>query len=502
METQASSDCFHLTAELGQLIGGSVPAQPLEEETQPGFDLTAELANVLGTDRRQTPSDDSIADQDTQPAVDIPEEKNATAVWGDSSGNCDIPTYSNAASRPPQADDPIEEDSNDVTQPGVFGEETAPQLGAKQADMETLEETAPPSPGTLMAAVRFNEDGTLAPSLLQVFEEEDEREDSVEPEDSNQNKDPLATSSVDNGAATKRVHPPVSRAPGKISEISDGEGSGDDRAGEPGSMDLLDEPWMMLPDQERAMWERVRPRALRREAAQLRAMRLPVSSLRRLMALHPGLAMQGSSATEALNLATVLLVQALVRAAIKEKGQARGTIQLSDVRQACVGTQELQFLYPFEGTFDPSASSIRVNPNMDLNADADADGHTRVGKNNPVPPTLAPGQKTLNSGLFAAQAIPFEVEVEADENAPGNLPEIVPAPEPKKDPKKPTGLRVLFGDHWGPVPVVPPKSGAKRKVQGSKDSKGGKVAKIAKPSLPANVNNLANLFRRAGNAGS
>jgi len=117
---------------------------------------------------------------------------------------------------------------------------------------------------------------------------------------------------------------------------------------------LPDEPWMTRSAHEQELWERVRPRALRREAVQIKALRLPVAALSRLMRLHPALQVRSSEALEVITYSTLLIMQAVTRVVVRGKAPGQ-CIQFEDLRQACLGIRELQFLHPFSCTLDVSA---------------------------------------------------------------------------------------------------------------------------------------------------
>jgi len=121
---------------------------------------------------------------------------------------------------------------------------------------------------------------------------------------------------------------------------------------------LPDEPWLCLPPQQRDLWEKVRPRALRREAQRLRGLRLPTAPLSRLMRLHPASQVRSQEAVEIINYSTLLLMQAVSRCVVKRNpGQL---IQFEDIRKACPGIRELQFLHPFQCILDESAQVVRA----------------------------------------------------------------------------------------------------------------------------------------------
>merc|ERR1719195_988754 len=121
---------------------------------------------------------------------------------------------------------------------------------------------------------------------------------------------------------------------------------------------LPDEPWSHLPPQQRELWEKVRPKALRREAQRLRGLRLPAAPLSRLMRLHPASQVRSQEAVEIINYSTLLLLQAVSRYVDKKKpGQV---VRFEDIREACPGILELQFLHPFQGILDERAQVARA----------------------------------------------------------------------------------------------------------------------------------------------
>merc|ERR1719491_1029776 len=165
---------------------------------------------------------------------------------------------------------------------------------------------------------------------------------------------------------------------------------------------LAHEPWMDYPEKERVLWERARPRALRREAAQLKALKLPTANLNRLMRLNPDMPFRSAEAADSINYATVLVLQALARAAVRGRSSQR--ITFADIKRACVGMRELQCLQPLDATLDATATMLRA---ADLpppvvfappEEEVATDGKRTVApaaKVRPPPPAkpLKPGQK-------------------------------------------------------------------------------------------------------------
>mmetsp|Transcript_14788 Transcript_14788/g.34595 ORF Transcript_14788/g.34595 Transcript_14788/m.34595 type:complete len:433 (+) Transcript_14788:39-1337(+) len=120
---------------------------------------------------------------------------------------------------------------------------------------------------------------------------------------------------------------------------------------------IPDEGWMTRPSHERELWERMRPRALRHEAAQLRALRFPTNALSRLMRLHPALQVRSAEASDLINYSTLLVMQAVVLVAARGKDSGQ-RVQFEDVRQTCSSARELQFLHPLSSTLDASAHTL------------------------------------------------------------------------------------------------------------------------------------------------
>mmetsp|Transcript_50626 Transcript_50626/g.94606 ORF Transcript_50626/g.94606 Transcript_50626/m.94606 type:complete len:580 (+) Transcript_50626:91-1830(+) len=185
---------------------------------------------------------------------------------------------------------------------------------------------------------------------------------------------------------------------------------------------LEEEPWMSRPTAERDLWERVRPRALRREAAQVQDLRFNTAALSRIMKLHPSLANRTSEALEVVNYATVLLLQAVARAAARSRPTGN-TVQFQDIRQTCLNASELQFLLPANGTLDASALTIvgmrsdaptgggegdeEGAADGDRPAAAAASGTTKRGRRTGTGGAgPGHGQSMLNASIFARHAAP------------------------------------------------------------------------------------------------
>eukprot|EP00913_Durusdinium_trenchii_P012797 g12015.t1 len=105
--------------------------------------------------------------------------------------------------------------------------------------------------------------------------------------------------------------------PSEPSEASEDEGQAEDGGA------LPEEPWERWSRRERELWERVRPRHLRREAHQVQGLRLPAAVLTRLLRLHPQMHSKSSEALEIINHSTVLLLQAVAKAAVRGKAPGK-----------------------------------------------------------------------------------------------------------------------------------------------------------------------------------
>ncbi|CAE7685847.1 unnamed protein product [Symbiodinium microadriaticum] len=100
-------------------------------------------------------------------------------------------------------------------------------------------------------------------------------------------------------------------------------------------------------------WERLRPRALRREAQQVRSSLAPEVVIKRLARLHPDLKARSDEVIKIINFSSVILLQATARAAARGKAPGQ-RVTWKDLKSAIAGAKELQFLQPLTGTFDPS----------------------------------------------------------------------------------------------------------------------------------------------------
>jgi len=210
-----------------------------------------------------------------------------------------------------------------------------------------------------------------------------------------------------------------------FSEASDDELIGD-AAGGGGlghtSSEVPDEPWAQWSRQERELWERVRPRHLRREALEIQSLRFPAAVVNRIMRLHPDLQMKSSESQEVISLSTVILVKALAKAVVRGKlpGQR---VTMEDVRSACGNVKELQFLQPLSSTLDASASVLRKGA---VDAPAAEERPAQASKRGKAGPAI-PGQGTLSMSAFVTNAAGTEGAVEdgegeGRENEPNQLP--------------------------------------------------------------------------------
>jgi len=180
---------------------------------------------------------------------------------------------------------------------------------------------------------------------------------------------------------------------------------------------LRDEQWINYPAAERELWERVRTRALRREAAQITALRLPAASLSRLMKLSASLHMRSAESLEIINYATVLLLLAVTRAAARARAPGQ-RIQFQDIRQTCLTARELSFLLPVTATLDASALALRFQaPNLHGAGGSNLESARTTGSscanggaNNPrkvnqaKPGTQIAGQRMLSTASFVQSA--------------------------------------------------------------------------------------------------
>lgn len=272
----------------------------------------------------------------------------------------------------------------DIAEPEVDmeAEGELPTFGAEQAkspeplaEAETLREWAdvlPTEPDTLL------EDACQQNDLEELLKEE-----------------PLLFN-LNNGAGSEG--PPTHVATGP--ETGTGEES--DGSSDVGEVEaLLEEDWKDKPLAERELWERVRPRAVRKEAARVKQLKLPLATVSRLMKVHPELTAKTAESSEIINYATVLLLQAMAQATVRGRKAAGQTVSLADVKQVCLNNRELHFLLPLSATLD--ASAIAITHQI----------HEDDGNKAPKPGKAAPaGQRTLSSATFGANAA--QVPVDAD----------------------------------------------------------------------------------------
>lgn len=198
------------------------------------------------------------------------------------------------------------------------------------------------------------------------------------------------------GAADVAFHEDSADAEKALDE--DGELEHEDEAGDEEEKALPPEAWMSYPSPYRELWERLRPKALRREAGKLHSLKFPAAAVSRLMRLHPDLQMRSAESAEIINIATVLLLQAVVAAAGRGRG-SEGRLTFEHIREVCLTMREMQFLHPLACTLDGSALVAR--PDMHAHVDA------RVAEPSKPPSKAAPpppGQAQLSSNNFARLA--------------------------------------------------------------------------------------------------
>jgi len=281
--------------------------------------------------------------------------------------------------------------------------------------------------------------------------------------------------------------------PGEESEASDEEPLRAGRGAE-AEEPLPEEPWAHYPPEEQELWERARPRHLRREAQQARALRFPMTALNRLMRLHPGLQMKSSEAQEVISLATVLLLKALAKSAARSKGPGQ-RVGFEDLKTACAGTKELQFMQPFSCSLDATALVLRGGGEAagDLSTAAASRAAPRGGGRG-APKPLETGQSSLGAAfaLNAAHEADEEVEAETAAEAAPAAAEVTPEREAAKP--KETGKRK--------APSSAQKPASKAARRGPAPKKAAEAGKAEKIASPAPAGGLANFFRRADTAGA
>jgi len=140
------------------------------------------------------------------------------------------------------------------------------------------------------------------------------------------------------------------KAPSEPSEASEDEAEG---------VALPEEEWERWSRKEREMWERIRPRHVRREAQQVHGLKMPDTVLTRILRLHPQFQAKSKEALELINFSSVLLLQAVAKAAVRGKTPGQ-RISFEDFKGACNLMKELHFLQPFSCTFDASTFSTKA----------------------------------------------------------------------------------------------------------------------------------------------
>jgi len=126
------------------------------------------------------------------------------------------------------------------------------------------------------------------------------------------------------------------------------------------------------------------------------------------MRLHPSLQVRSSEALEIINCSTLLLLQAVARTAARGKAPGQH-VHFDDLREACLGARELQFLHPLHCTLDASARVMRKDSVAAGTNDTDpATGEWgSSGTGGPAKPGVqhapAPerGQRVLDQSTFA-----------------------------------------------------------------------------------------------------
>jgi hypothetical protein len=247
----------------------------------------------------------------------------------------------------------------------------------------------------------------------------------------------------------------------------------------PAADDIPDEVWVNRPVAERELWERVRPRHVRREAARVKALKLPAAAINRIEKYHPDLQTKTSESLEVMNYATVLLLQAIARAIVGRKGAAH-SVRFEDLRQVCANTRELQFLLPLSGSLDNSAL-MSGNDRQDLH-----DNQRGAASNSRIEPDA--GQSTLNRAAFARLAT------------------AVTKPSASEVTETPSNGAVAYEeviDENSAVNFTPEKVNGKRKLSSQekhKPSKAQKRGSVGRSKTDAGAvipsNGLSNFFKR------
>eukprot|EP00442_Polarella_glacialis_P037319 CAMPEP_0115076368 /NCGR_PEP_ID=MMETSP0227-20121206/16391_1 /TAXON_ID=89957 /ORGANISM="Polarella glacialis, Strain CCMP 1383" /LENGTH=401 /DNA_ID=CAMNT_0002463507 /DNA_START=96 /DNA_END=1301 /DNA_ORIENTATION=+ len=275
-----------------------------------------------------------------------------------------------------------EEVSADAARDGPgLTQELEGMLSSAQANLEDLldaadvEDTVPGDLEAFLDAPRLQDDGTMAVPGLGGEEEQ----------------------------------APFDRLADEMASESEGEAPGG--AGEGFEEPLPDEPWSSWPQREREMWERVRPRHVRREAQKLQRLRLPIAGISRLMRLHPALQTKSSEALEVINVSTVLLLQAVVRQAARGKSNGQ-RVQFEDIRSACLNVKELQFMHPVSSSLDASALVLRNGAEAAPEDGVKAANQPKVSSRRGQTSVAAPGQSLLQASIFAENSKGAGIEVE------------------------------------------------------------------------------------------
>lgn len=247
-----------------------------------------------------------------------------------------------------------------------------------------------------------------------------------------------------------------------------GASSDEEEVGRDPAEALLEESWKNRPAEERELWERVRPRALRREAARLKQLKLPGTTISRLMKLHPDLCSKTSEALETINCATVLLLQHVAQAAVRGRKSAGQRVKLDDLKQVCLNSRELNFLLPLGATLDASTLAMsRHAPNDNATSKAAANAQE-----------LSAGQSTLSTAAFTRNVSHVDGE-EGDEDL---------------------DVVTVQGNLEAPAKTPQEKKGSKRKLPPSTkkaSSKAARQEKVASPVKPAGAAGLANFFKKS-----
>jgi len=305
----------------------------------------------------------------------------------------------------------------------------------------------------------FNEDGTITggPMLGQFFGDGDEGQN-------NEREFPVSVPNVE-AASDEKVDERFVES--------------DSEPDMPVADDIPEETWMSRPVAERELWERLRPRHVRKEAARVKALRFPLAPISRLEKLHPDLQTKTSESLEVINYATVLLLQAIARATVGRKS-AGHFVRFEDLRQVCANTRELQFLLPLSGTLDNSAL-VQGNDRVDVH-----DAHHGAASRAYMEPDV--GQSTLNRAAFS------------------RLASAVPVPSAREVTETPTDGAVASEevvDECSAANFTPEKVTGKRKLQPQdkqKSSKASRRGSVGRSKTDAGAvtpsNGLSNFFKR------